>query len=119
MTQSIEILAMSQVIENVTVYEKHAVVIEAKTAAETTPLIELRNHINYAYSCTTLGASEEILVEIYDVSKAAWKPYMIDGDRVKLAQNYEQLYFSQVSALIRFIKPITVASVGLVVSHPQ
>lgn len=110
---------MSETIESVKVYEKHAVVIEAKTAAETTPLIELRNHINYTYSCSTLGSGEEILVEIYDVSKSAWKPYMVGGERVKLAQNYEQLYFSQVSALIRFIKPITVASVGLVVSHPQ
>lgn len=110
---------MSQVIAGVTVYEKHAVVIEPKTAAETTDLIELRNHINYSYSCTTLGASEEILVEIYDVSKSAWQPYMIDGDRVKLAKDYEQLHFRQVSALIRFIKQITVATVGLVVSHPQ
>lgn len=119
MAQSIEILAMSQVIENVTVYEKHAVVIEPKTAAETTDLIELRNHINYSYSCSTLGVGEEIPVEIYDVSKSAWQPYMIDGDRVKLAKDYEQLHFRQVSALIRFIKPITVATVGLVVSHPQ
>jgi len=119
MAQSIEILAMSQVIENITVYEKHAVVIEAQTAAVTTDLIELRNHINYSYSCSTLGVGEEILVEIYDVSKSAWQPYMVDGDRVKLAKDYEQLHFRQVSALIRFIKPLTAQDVGLAVAHPQ
>jgi len=119
MTQSIEVLVMSQVIEGVKVFEKHAVVIEAQTTAETTDLIELRNHINYSFSCSTLGVGEEILVEIYDVSKSAWKPYMVDGYDLKLAKDYEQLHLRQVSALIRFVKPVTVASVGLVVSHPQ
>lgn len=110
---------MSATIESVVVWEKYDVLIAAKTAAETTALIELRNHINYSFSCSTLGVGEEILVEIYDVSKSAWQPYMIGSDRVKMAKGYEQLHFQQVSALIRFIKPITVATVGLVVSHPQ
>jgi hypothetical protein len=110
---------MSEKIEGTTVYEHYGVLIAAKLEAETTDLIELRNHINYSFSCSTLGTGEEILVEIYDVTKNEWQPYFIGGSRVKLAQNYQQLHFEKVSALIRFVKPVTVAPVGLFVSHPQ
>ena len=110
---------MSQTILGVKVYEKYAVLIEAKTAAETTLLIELRNYINYTFSCSVLGVGEEILAEIYDVSKTAWQPYMIGGSRVKLAQNYEQIQITNTTSLIRFVKAATVAGVGLVISHPQ
>lgn len=113
------ILTMSVTIEGVVVWEKYSVLIEAKTAAETTALIALRNYINYTFTSSTLGAGEEILVEIYDVSRTAWQPYMVSGSRVKLDQNYEQLQLKDVSALIRFVKPITAELVGLVVSHPQ
>jgi len=106
-------------ISGTAINEDYVVVIDAKTAAETTALIELRNYINYSFSCTALGSGEEILVEIYDVSKSAWQPYMVDGDRVKMAQGYEQLLFRQVSAVIRFVKSVTVATVGLVISHPK
>jgi hypothetical protein len=106
-------------VEGVRVYEKYTVLIAAKTAAETTKLLELRNHINYTFTCSTLGASEEILGEIYDITRSVWQPWMVEGNRVKLMKDYEQIHITQTTALVRFIKPVTAQDVGFFVAHPQ
>lgn len=106
-------------IEGVPVYEEYTVLIEAKTTAETTALIELRNYINYTFTASTLGAGEEITVDVYDHAKSAWQPMMVDGFRVKLSFGYEQLQISDTTAVIRFNKSATASAVGLVMSHPK
>ncbi len=110
---------MKQTIAGIPVYEKYSVLIAAKTAAETTAPLELRTLVNYTLSCSTLGTGEEILGEVYDVANSAWKPWMINGVRVKFAKDYEQLGISQTSAIVRFVKGLTATAVGLVVSRPQ
>jgi hypothetical protein len=42
---------------------------------------------------------------------------MLNGGRVKLAKDYEQLQLSASSILVRFIKAATAAPVGLTMSH--
>jgi hypothetical protein len=66
-----------------------------------------------------LQAGEEILVDIYDFSQLVpvWQPYMLNGSRVKLAKDYEQLQLSASSILVRFVKTATAAPVGLTMSH--
>ena len=67
--------------------------IEATTSAVTTPLVEIRDLVNYTFTSSTLGTGEEILVEIYDFSLPipTWQPYMLNGARVRLSKDYEQL----------------------------
>lgn len=109
---------MTQTIAGIPAYEKYSVLIAAKTAAETTDAIEIRNHINYTFSCSTLATGEEILGEVYDVTQSAFKPWMIGGVRVKLAKDYEQIQATQTTAIVRFVKGTTASLVGLFVAHP-
>lgn len=108
---------MSLTVDSVTLNDNLRVVIAAKTAAETTAPIALRDLVNYTLTCSTLGVDEEVLGEIYDASIEDWQPWMVDGDRVKFAQDYEQITISNVSCFVRFIKPITANPVGLTMSH--
>ena len=108
---------MSLTVDGVTLNDNVQVVIVAKTAAETTAPIPLRDLVNYTLTSTTLGTGEEILGEIYDVTLEDWQPWMVGGDRVKLAQNYEQISVSNVSCMVRFVKSITASAVGLTMSN--
>jgi len=108
---------VSLTVDSVTLNDNVLVVIIAKTAAETTSPIPLRDLVNYTLTCTALGASEEIICEIYDVTTEDWQPWMVDGDRVKFAQDYEQITISNVSCFVRFIKTVTATPVGLTMSH--
>ena len=68
---------------------------------------------------STLGTDEEILVEIYDFSlpTPTWQPYMLNGSRVKLAKDYEQLQITASAIVIRFVKGATSNPVGLTMSY--
>ena len=81
------------IIDGVLLHGTREVLIEATTSAVTTHLVEIRDIVNYTFTSSTLGTDEEILVEIYDFSlpTPTWQPYMLNGSRVKLAKDYEQL----------------------------
>lgn len=96
---------------------KHTVLIEAKTASEQTTPHNLRAGAKYTLLCSTLGAGEEIVGEIYDPSRSAWQPWFYAGNRVKLAQNQEQFFFDGASGLVRFVKPVTTTNVGLTIFY--
>ena len=107
------------IIDGVQLHGIRKVLIEATTNAVTTPLVEIRDLVNYTFTSSTLGTGEEILVEIYDFSlpTPTWQPYMLDGSQVKLAKDYEQLQISASAIVIRFVKGATSNPVGLTMSY--
>ena len=107
------------IIDGVLLHGTREVLIEATTSAVTTPLIEIRDIVNYTFTSSTLGTDEEILVEIYDFSlpTPTWQPYMLNGSRVKLAKDYEQLQITASAIVIRFVKGATSNPVGLTMSY--
>jgi len=110
---------MPLIVENVQLHGTRKAIIPATTAIVTSEAVEIRDLVNYTFTSSTLGAGEEILVEIYDFSQLVpvWQPYMLNGGRVKLAKDYEQLQLSASSILVRFVKATTAAPVGLIMSH--
>lgn len=110
---------MPVVVENVQLQGTRKAIIPATTAIFTSAAIEIRDLVNYTFTSSTLGAGEEILVEIYDFSQLVpvWQPYMLNGSRVKLAKDYEQLLLSASSILVRFVKGATGNDVGLTLSY--
>lgn len=108
---------MTITVDGVDLNDTQKIIITAKLAAETSAPFPLRASAQYTVLASTLGTGEEILGEIYDPSKAAWQAWFFEGQRVKLAQNQETLLFSELSALVRFVKPITAATVGLTVFY--
>ena len=107
------------IIDGVLLHGTREVLIEATTNAVTTPLVEIRDIVNYTFTSSTLGTDEEILVEIYDFSlpTPTWQPYMLNGSRVKLAKDYEQLQITASAIVIRFVKGATSNPVGLTMSY--
>lgn len=107
------------IIDGVRLHGTREVLIEATTNAVTTPLVEIRDLVNYTFTSSTLGTGEEILVEIYDFSlpTPTWQPYMLNGSRVKLAKDYEQLQITASAIVIRFVKGTTTNPVGLTMSY--
>ena len=107
------------IIDGVLLHGKREVLIEATTSVVTTPLVEIRDIVNYTFTSSTLGTDEEILVEIYDFSlpTPTWQPYMLNGSRVKLAKDYEQLQITASAIVIRFVKGATSNPVGLTMSY--
>lgn len=107
------------IVEGVQLHGTRKVIIPATTNAVTSNPIEIRDLVNYTFTSTTLATGEEILVEIYDFSLATpdWQPYMLNGSRVKLAKDYEQLQLSASSILVRFVKGVTASEVGLTQSY--
>lgn len=107
------------IIDGVQLHGTRKVLIEATTSAVTTAPIEIRDLVNYTFTSSTLGTGEEILVEIYDFSlpTPTWQPYMLNGSRVKLAKDYEQLQLSASAIVIRFVKGATSNPVGLTMSY--
>lgn len=101
------------VVENVSLNDEVKIIIQATVSAVTTGAIALRAGAKYTLLCSTLGAGEEIVGEIYDPSRSAWQPWFYEGNRIKLTQNQEQFFFDGASAIVRFVKPITSANVGL------
>ena len=110
---------MPVIVENVQLQGTRKAIIPATTAIFTSAAIEIRDLVNYTFTSSTLGIGEEIALEIYDfsLSEPTWQPYMMNGGRVKLAKDYEQLQLSASSVLVRFIKTATAAPVGLTMSH--
>ena len=100
-------------VSGVTLSDEVVVMITAKTAAETTAPFPIRANTKYTLLGSTLGISEDVLGEIYDPSKSAWQAWYYEGLRVKLTQYQEQLCIENISAMIRFVKPITSQAVGL------
>ena len=109
---------MSMKVEGVQVFDNHRVIIPATQDTAVTALIELRPFVKYTLLCSTLAESEEVLGEIYDVSRNVWQPWYYAGSRVRLAQNSEQWFFDGTSSLVRFLKSVTANPAGLVLSHP-
>lgn len=107
------------IVDGVQLHGTRKVIIPATTSAVTTAPIEIRDLVNYTFTSTTLQAGEEILVEIYDFSQLVpvWQPYMLNGSRVKLAKDYEQLQLNASSILVRFVKGATASDVGLTQSY--
>jgi len=107
------------IVDGVQLHGTRKVIIPATTSAVTTDPIEIRDLVNYTFTSTTLQTGEEILVDIYDFSLPVpdWQPYMLNGSRVKLAKDYEQLQLSASSILVRFVKSITASAVGLTMSN--
>lgn len=107
------------IIDGVQLQGTRKVLIDATTNTVTTPLVEIRDLVNYTFTSSTLGTGEEILVEIYDFSlpTPTWQPYMLNGSRVKLAKDYEQLQISASAIVIRFVKGTTTNPVGLTMSY--
>ena len=107
------------IIDGVLLHGTREVLIEATTSAVTTPLIEIRDIVNYTFTSSTLGTGEEILVEIYDFSlpTPTWQPYILNGARVRLSKDYEQLQITTSAIVIRFVKSATSNPVGLTMSY--
>lgn len=93
------------------------ILIASKTDTETSNPVTIHAHTQYTLLCSTLGAGEEIVGEIYDPSRSAWQPWYFAGNRVKLTQNQEQFFFNGMSGLVRFIKPVTTTNVGLTIFY--
>jgi hypothetical protein len=110
---------MPVVVENVQLHGTRKAIIPATTNINISAAIEIRDLVNYTFTSSTLGVGEEIVLDIYDfsLSEPTWQPYMLNGGRVKLAKDYEQLQLSASSVLVRFIKTATAAPVGLTMSH--
>ena len=105
------------VVDNVSLNDEVKIIIQATVSAVTTEPIPLRANTKYTLLCSTLGAGEEIVGEIYDPSRSAWQPWFYAGNRVKLAQNQEQFFFDGASGLVRFVKPVTTTNVGLTIFY--
>lgn len=107
------------IIDGVRLQGTRKVLIDATTNTVTTPLVEIRDLVNYTFTSSTLGTGEEILVEIYDFSlpTPTWQPYMLDGARVRLSKDYEQLQITASAIVIRFVKGTTTNPVGLTMSY--
>lgn len=107
------------IIDGVRLQGTRKVLIDATTNTVTTPLVEIRDLVNYTFTSSTLGTGEEILVEIYDFSlpTPTWQPYMLDGERVRLSKDYEQLQITASAIVIRFVKGTTTNPVGLTMSY--
>lgn len=103
----------SLTVEGVRLSDKHVVLIEAKTAAETTVPFPIRANIAYTFICTELASGEEITVEVYDPAIEDFVQLYDDGSAVKFTTSYHKINFKDESMLIRFVKSITVAEVGL------
>ena len=101
------------VVDGVYFTSKYHILIDAKTAADTSVPSVLRAGAKYTLLSSTLGAGEEILGEVYDPARNVWQPWYYQGQRVKLAQTQEQFFFDGASGLVRFIKPVTSNDVGL------
>lgn len=110
---------MPIIVEGVQLQGTRKNIIPATNGAIVSDAIEIRDLVNYTFTSTTLGAGEEIALEIYDFSQVVpvWQPYMLNGGRVKLVQNYEQLQLSASAILVRFVKTVTANAVGLTMSH--
>lgn len=107
---------MSQELAGITAFGNYTVLIPATTNAVTTAAIELRMMSSYTFTSSSLSDLEEIVVEIFDVARNDWKPFCINGSRVKLTSTYEFLTITQTEAIIRFVKIGTGTSSGLVMS---
>lgn len=103
----------SLVVDGIRLSDKHAVVIVAKTQAETTAPFAIRANIAYTFICGELTGSEEVAVEVYDPSVEDFVQLYDDGDAVKFTSGYHKINFEKESMLIRFVKSITSENVGL------
>ncbi len=104
---------MSLTVDGVTLNDNVQVVIVAKTAAETTVPFPIRANTSYTFICSGLASDEEVPIEVYDPSLEDFTQLYDGGDAVKFAQNHHKLNFSNESMLIRIVKPITDAEVGV------
>lgn len=101
-------------VDGIRLSDTHVVLIEAKTAAETTVPFPIRANIAYTFICTELTDDEEIAVEVYDPAIEDFMQLYDEGDAVKFTSGpYNKINFKDESMLIRFVKSITVAAVGL------
>ena len=101
------------IIDGVQLHGTREVLIEATTSAVTTPLIEIRDLVNYTFTSSTLGTGEEILVEIYDFSLPTpnfGSLYVLDGARVRLSKDYEQLQNKCICYCDSFVKGATISN---------
>lgn len=108
---------MSLTVDSVTLNDNVQVVIIAKTAAETTAPFPIRANTSYTLICSELASDEEIPIEVYDPALEDFTQLYDDGYAVKFAQNHHKLNFSNESMLIRIVKPITDAEVGVTVFY--
>lgn len=101
------------VVENVRLSDTHTIVIVAKTQAETTAPFAIRANTSYTLICSELASDEEIPIEVYDPALEDFTQLYDGGYAVKFAQNYQKITFTNESMIIRFVKPVTIAEVGL------
>lgn len=106
-------------VDDVHVSFKRIVVLEADTIAITSTPFEVRDTTSYTLTCSSLGASEEIVFEVYDFSTNLWQLLYVDGDQVKFSQYNEQIYIEDSSLLLRLIKTITATDVGVTMSYSK
>lgn len=104
-------------VDGVTLNDNVQIVIVAKTAAETTAPFVIRANTSYTFICSELASDEEIQIEVYDPALEDFTQLYDDGYAVKFAQNHHKLNFSNESMLIRIVKPITDADVGVTVFY--
>ncbi len=104
-------------VDGVRLNDEHVVLIVAKTAAETTAPFVIRANTSYTFICSELASDEEIQNEVYDPALEDFTQLYDDGYAVKFAQNHHKLNFSNESMLIRIVKPITDADVGVTVFY--
>lgn len=108
---------MGLTVDNVSLNDSYKVIIVAKTAAETTAPFAIRANTSYTLICSELASDEEIAIEVYDPALEDFTQLYDDGYAVKFAQNHHKLNFSNESMLIRIVKPITDAAVGITVFY--
>ena len=104
-------------VDGVRLNDEHVVLIVAKTAAETTAPFAIRANTSYTLICSELASDEEIPIEVYDPALEDFTQLYDGGDAVKFAQNYQKITFINESMLIRIVKPITDADVGVTVFY--
>ncbi len=108
---------MGLTVDNVSLNDSYKVIIVAKTEAETTEPFAIRANTSYTLICSELASDEEIAIEVYDPALEDFTQLYDDGYAVKFAQNHHKLNFSNESMLIRIVKPITDAAVGITVFY--
>lgn len=106
-------------IDDVYISFKHLIVLEADTIASTSLPFELRDTTSYTLTCSTLGASEEIIFEVYDFSTDLWQLLYVEGNQVKFSQYNEQIYIKDSSMLIRLTKTLTADNIGVTLSYSK
>lgn len=91
------------------------ILVEPTTAAVTSDVVTLSmDSTAMSAICNGLSGSEEVTVEVYDPAQEQWYPYLYNGESPTFSTTTNNVMdFYQTWAQYRFVKPVTVAPVGI------